>query len=99
MIPTATPFPTPIPTAIPTQAPLPSNYYKDYIYSHESGNRTVAINASSGACGLGQALPCSKMSCTLDDYGCQDKFFTQYMVNRYGSWESAYNFWTAHRWW
>lgn len=38
---------------------------KMFIYLHESGNRPNAVNASSGACGLGQALPCSKMPCLL----------------------------------
>lgn len=62
---------------------------KLFIYNHESGNNPGAINKSSGACGLGQALPCSKMGCTLDDYGCQDAFFTSYMLARYGSWDNA----------
>ena len=72
---------------------------KAFIYQHESGNNPGAINASSGACGLGQALPCSKMPCSLDDYNCQDQFFTQYMQNRYGSWANAMNFWQSKRWW
>lgn len=72
---------------------------KTFIYMKESGNRTNAINKSSGACGLGQALPCSKMPCTLTDYACQDAFFTKYMQNRYGTWENAKSFWLAHKWW
>lgn len=35
--------------------------YVDYIVSHESGWRPDAVNSSSGACGLVQALPCSKL--------------------------------------
>lgn len=70
-----------------------------FIFSHESGNNPGAINASSGACGLGQALPCSKMPCSLSDYACQVNFFTQYAVDRYGSWAAAYSFWVAHAWW
>lgn len=80
-------------------APISSNAAKAFIYSHESGNRTDAINAGSGACGLGQALPCSKMPCTLSDYICQDAFFTNYAMNRYGSWEGAVAFWQSHQWW
>lgn len=72
---------------------------KMFIYYHESGNRPNAINASSGACGLGQALPCSKMNCSLSDYACQDAFFTRYMLARYGTWQNAKSFWLQHRWW
>ena len=80
-------------------APVSSNSAKAFIYSHESGNNPGAINASSGACGLGQALPCSKMPCSLSDYACQDSFFTSYMQGRYGTWENAQAFWLSHHWW
>lgn len=72
---------------------------KMFIYMHESGNNPGAINKSSGACGLGQALPCSKLPCSLSDYACQDSWFTNYMLQRYGSWENAKAFWQSHRWW
>ena len=72
---------------------------KMYIYQHESGNNPYAVNPSSGACGLGQALPCSKMPCELGDYACQDKWATDYMIGRYGSWINAYNWWQQHNWW
>jgi hypothetical protein len=72
---------------------------KLFIYQKESGNRTNAINKSSGACGLGQALPCSKLGCSLDDYACQDAWFSNYAIRRYGSWVGAYQFWLTHRWW
>lgn len=78
---------------------LPKNGYKSFIYQKESGNNPSAINPSSGACGLGQALPCSKMPCSLSDYACQDRFFTNYALQRYGSWQSAYNFWLGNSWW
>lgn len=84
---------------IPTAQATGSSDAKTFIYMKESGNRPDAINKSSGACGLGQALPCSKMPCTLTDYACQDAFFTKYMQNRYGTWENAKSFWLAHRWW
>lgn len=80
-------------------APVSSNSAKAFIYAHESGNNPGAINASSGACGLGQALPCSKMPCSLSDYACQDNFFTAYMQGRYGTWENAQAFWLSHHWW
>jgi hypothetical protein len=85
-------------TAVPT-AQAATGDAKAFIYAKESGNNPGAINASSGACGLGQALPCSKMPCSLSDYACQDNFFTGYMLHRYGSWENARAFWLAHRWW
>lgn len=72
---------------------------KSCIYFHESGNRTNAINASSGACGLGQAWPCSKMPCSLSDYACQDAFFTNYALTRYGSWDAAWAYWQGHSNW
>lgn len=72
---------------------------KMFIYMHESHNKPTAINPQSGACGLGQALPCSKMLCSLTDYACQDAFFTDYMKQRYGSWEAAQAFWVANEWW
>lgn len=70
-----------------------------FIFMHESGNDPGAINASSGACGLGQALPCSKMPCSLSDYNCQVDFFTGYANDRYGGWDGAYAFWVANSWW
>jgi len=72
---------------------------KQFIYFKESTNRTDAINPSSGACGLGQALPCSKLPCSLQDYQCQDAWFTNYAISRYGSWAKAKQFWLSHRWW
>lgn len=74
---------------------------KSFIYFKESGNRPDAVNASSGACGIGQALPCSKLKnvCPNMDYACQDAFFTKYMQNRYGTWENAKAFWLSHKWW
>lgn len=78
---------------------MPASVAKAFIYQHESGNNPAAINASSGACGLGQALPCSKLPCSLSDYACQDNWFTGYMTSRYGTWEAAMAFWIAHSWW
>lgn len=78
---------------------LPEDEAKAFIYSHESGNNPGAINPHGGACGLGQALPCSKMPCSLSDYACQDQYFTNYMLNRYGSWNNARAFWIANQWW
>lgn len=76
------------------------SYYQDYVISHESGWRVNAVNPSSGSCGLGQALPCSKMPCGLTqaDFDCQMNWVNNYAVQRYGSWEGAYNFWVQNHW-
>lgn len=91
-------FKHPVAKAAPAQIVAQSGA-KAFIYEHESGNNPGAVNQSSGACGLGQALPCSKMPCSLSDYACQDNFFTQYMLERYGTWENAVSFWLSHKWW
>lgn len=73
------------------------NFYKDFIYQHESGNNPSAVN-SIGCRGLGQACPGSKLPCGAD-YACQDAWFTNYAMTRYGSWEAAYNWWLQNHWW
>lgn len=70
---------------------------KQCIYLKESGNSTTALN-SIGCRGLGQACPGSKLPCG-DDYACQDAWFSNYAIQRYGSWEKAWQFWQANRWW
>lgn len=90
--------------AAPAPAPVAvsgcgDNFYKQFIYQHESGCSTAAINPSSGSCGLGQAWPCSKLPCSLSDWVCQDNFFNNYAIARYGSWEAAYYYWVSHRNW
>lgn len=95
------PPPAPVLPVAPPRAAVSGcgdNTYANYIYMHESGCRTDAINPI-GACGIGQALPCSKMGCDLSDYACENAFFTGYAMNRYGSWEAAYNFWLNNHWW
>jgi len=68
----------------------------DFIINHESGWNTHAVNRSSGSCGLGQALPCSKMHCALSDGKCQVEWVLQYISARYGSTSNAKAFWLAH---
>lgn len=67
---------------------------KVWIYTHESSNNPNSI-ASNGACGLGQALPCSKLPCAMGDYTCQDTWFTAYMKDRYGTWVNAKSEWIS----
>ncbi|HET7060032.1 MAG TPA: G5 domain-containing protein [Candidatus Saccharimonadales bacterium] len=77
----------------------PGDYkYADYIISHESGWRPNAGNAS-GAYGLCQALPGSKMASAGGDWATnpitQLRWCNGYAVGRYGSWAAAYNHWLA----
>lgn len=72
--------------------------YLDWIISKESGGNKYAINASSGACGLFQALPCSKLGCDLSDLECQLDWGRNYVNSRYGSAYNAYLFWLKNHW-
>jgi hypothetical protein len=72
------------------------------IVSHESGWDHTATNASSGAYGLVQALPATKMSSAGADWKTnpktQIKWGLDYMNDRYGSPCGAWNFWQANNW-
>ncbi|WP_369778892.1 transglycosylase SLT domain-containing protein [Streptomyces sp. R33] len=74
----------------------------DKIISHESGWDHTATNASSGAYGLAQALPGSKMASAGADWktnpATQIKWGLDYMNSRYGSPVGAWNFWQANHW-
>lgn len=97
---TSTPEPVKTPQNAPEQ-PIDNNDAKMYIYFKESGNRPTARNAG-GCLGLGQACPGSKLLAVcpdLNDYACQDAFFTRYMQNRYGSWANAKAFHLRNNWW
>lgn len=81
----------------------PSDFtYVDYIVSHESRWNPYAKNAS-GATGLCQALPGSKMASAGADWATnpvtQLKWCSGYAQGRYGSWRAAYNFWQSHHYW
>lgn len=67
-------------------------YAAELIYRESSFNE-LAVNPSSGACGLAQALPCSKMKCNLSDIDCQLNWIKQYTDERYGDAEHALWFW------
>ncbi|MEU2482954.1 transglycosylase SLT domain-containing protein [Streptomyces sp. NPDC013130] len=74
----------------------------DKIVTHESGWDYTATNSSSGAYGLVQALPASKMSSAGSDWktnpATQIKWGLDYMNERYGSPVEAWNFWQANHW-
>lgn len=61
------------------------------LISRESGCNPNAVNNSSGACGVGQELPCGKSGCSLGDGACQVAWMKQYVEGRYGSFASALN--------
>ncbi len=72
--------------------------YVDYIITMESMWDYQAINYSSGAQGLCQMLPSLYGEQPSDPIGqlinCND-----YAIERYGSWENAYQFWINNNWW
>ncbi len=74
-------------------------YAMDQIMVHEAHYNNLAVNPSGGACGMFQALPCSKMGCsTLDDVQCQIRFGINYIKVRYGNPNNAWMFWQGHNW-
>ena len=108
-----TPTPAPEPTPVYTPPLTPKEqakatlidmgrgdewYAVEYIGAKESSWNSFAVN-SIGACGLFQALPCSKMNCDLSDIPCQVRWATNYATQRYGNWHNAYNFWLRNHWW
>lgn len=72
------------------------------IVERESGWNVHATNPSSGAYGLGQALPGSKMASAGSDWEnnptTQIKWVLSYMDSRYGSPCDAWSFWQSHNW-
>ncbi|MBT2493418.1 transglycosylase SLT domain-containing protein [Streptomyces sp. ISL-96] len=74
----------------------------DKIVEHESGWNPQASNASSGAYGLVQALPASKMSSAGADWktnpATQIEWGLDYMNERYGSPCDAWSFWQSNGW-
>lgn len=72
--------------------------YADFMVTRESGWNPNAMNASSGACGLAQALPCSKVPGNPLDPVNSLNWMNGYVNGRYGGWEGAYNFWQQNHW-
>ncbi|WP_128976659.1 transglycosylase SLT domain-containing protein [Streptomyces roseicoloratus] len=83
---------------------IPADQFQCFsnIVDHESGWNYRAVNPSSGAYGLVQALPGSKMSSAGADWqtnpATQIKWGLSYMDGRYGSPCGAWSFWQANRW-
>lgn len=85
-------------TAIMADAGISSGdyAYANFIISHESGWRVTASNPS-GAYGLCQALPGSKMSTSGSDWATnpitQLRWCSSYATRSYGGWANAYYHW------
>ncbi|MFI9271465.1 transglycosylase SLT domain-containing protein [Kitasatospora sp. NPDC052896] len=83
---------------------VPANQLASFsqIVFHESSWNVTAVNASSGAYGLVQALPGSKMASAGADWrtnaATQIKWGLNYMNTRYGSPNAAWAFWQVHHW-
>jgi len=115
-VPTAPP--TPWPTAAPVVVPVASGSHTDWmtaagivasdyacadaIILRESGYNVHATNPSSGAYGLPQALPGSKMASAGSDWQVnpitQLKWMATYVAERYGGFCPAWTFWQKSRW-
>ena len=72
------------------------------IVKRESNFNPYAINKKSKATGLCQALPGKKMASHGKDwrtnYKTQLKWCRDYIKNRYGTPQQAWNFWQSHHW-
>ena len=62
----------------------------------ESGYNPNAVNSRSGACGLPQALPCSKLGDKTVEG--QINWMINYIKNRYGTPSNALSFHNSHNW-
>lgn len=73
-----------------------------WLWNKESGWQWNATNPSSGAYGIPQALPASKLASAGDDWkddaATQIKWGLNYIAGRYGSPSAAKTFWLAHNW-
>ena len=74
----------------------------DQVAIRESHWNPYDRNRTSGAYGIGQALPASKMAPFGADYLTnpitQVRWMISYVTGRYGSACGAWAFWQAHRW-
>ncbi|GAA5069504.1 transglycosylase SLT domain-containing protein [Streptomyces sp. SID10815] len=83
---------------------VPSGQFQCFsnIVDHESSWNYHAVNASSGAYGLFQALPAGKYSSAGADWqtnpATQIKWGLNYMNGRYGSPCEAWSFWSVNHW-
>lgn len=73
-----------------------------WVWYHESGWNHKAVNSSSGATGIPQALPARKMRTHGSDYRTnpetQIDWGLDYIKTRYGTPIKAKKFWLSHNW-
>jgi hypothetical protein len=67
-----------------------------WLINKESGCNPGAVNKSSGACGIPQALPCSKLG--TSDPVAQIRWMQNYVNQRYGGWAGAVAWHRSHNW-
>jgi hypothetical protein len=71
------------------------------LVGNESGMNPYAVNPRSGACGIPQALPCSKLLAvigSLDNVEGQLDWMIDYVANRYTTPTQALAFWHCIGW-
>jgi hypothetical protein len=72
------------------------------LWIRESNWRWNARNPSSGAYGIPQSLPATKMAVAGPDWQIngltQTRWGLDYIAQRYGTPQAAWNFWLAHNW-
>ena len=91
---------TPLKKQWMTEAGIPEAdwAFVDFIVFRESSWNPNAINRSSGACGLAQAFPCSKVPGNPFDPVSSLRWQYNYVKGRYGGYAGAYDFWLRNRW-
>lgn len=77
------------------QAGIPDIYSTHKLIINESGCNPNAVNPDSGACGIPQALPCSKIAHCGVEPVCQLRWMDGYVKGRYGSWDGALAAWNS----
>lgn len=93
--------------------PADSWGYADFMVQKESGWNPNAVNRSSGACGLAQALPCSKLGPNWNNPVVALNWMNGYVNGRYydgspyakglcagitSNWQCAYTYWQKYKW-
>lgn len=77
-------------------------YLAGELIARESSFNPTITNVSSGACGLGQAYPCQKLPCVLENseesIACQLDWIDQYVEKRYGGFSQAIAFHNKNNW-
>lgn len=85
------------------QAGIPEHEwsYVDWLVTRESGWRPTAQGSMTSlgrACGLVQALPCSKLGPNWQDPVHALRWQKTYVNNRYGGYQGAVAWWKTHQW-